>query len=364
MRVLLVVDDPGAGTLVGSLLAAAPDVSVVTAPSLAAAQALLGREVLDVVLAAAQLTGTGPEEVLQQFAGRGSALPLVVLTDDPRLARYALRRGAQDVVDPVRTGSEQLLRALERATDRHAATSADRDREADPPRQLLEDYTRAVAHDVQRPLATIQMLARAIASDREHGLDPADLARRIDAQAGHLQEFANTLLADSLGDTSSRATLHLAPLVSRALEMYAGRLDAELLTIDVPDELAVAGREGQLLRALLNLLGNVTQHAGPHPTVAITARAVDREVLLTVDDDGPGVLPEDRERILAPGTRLDDRVHGHGLGLAAVDLVARTHDGRVVVEDSPLGGLRVGLALPALMGVTDDARRARRTPGG
>lgn len=364
MRVLLVVDDPGVGALVRSLLAAAPHVSVATSPSLAGARVLLGREAPDVVLAATELPDAGPDEVIRQLATEGSWLPVVLLTSDDRLARDALRCGAQDAIDPARTGSEQLLRALQHATDRHAAARPGAARDGDPVRQLLEDYTRAVAHDVQRPLATIQVLARAIAKDLEHGLDTADLARRIDAQAADLQEFTNTLLADSVGDASSVHDVRLAPLISRALDLYGGRLDAELVSIDVPDDLEVAGREAQLLRALLNLLGNVTQHAGPHPTVAITARVVDGEVLLTIDDDGPGVPREDHQRILAPGTRLDPRVHGHGLGLASVDLVARAHGGRVVVEDSPLGGLRVGLALPSSPRVPDLADPAPRTREG
>ncbi|HBP92265.1 MAG TPA: ATP-binding protein, partial [Alcanivorax sp.] len=67
---------------------------------------------------------------------------------------------------------------------------------------------------------------------------------------------------------------------------------------------------------------------------------------VTVDDDGPGIPPSRREQVLQRGRRLDERVAGDGLGLAIVSDTVAAYGGQLTLTDSPLGGLRVRLALP------------------
>ena len=77
----------------------------------------------------------------------------------------------------------------------------------------------------------------------------------------------------------------------------------------------------------------------------------DDVVELTVDDDGPGIPPEDRERVFERFTRLDDGrardAGGLGLGLSMVKAITEHHGGTVVIEDAPLGGARLRVRLPA-----------------
>ncbi|KAG1244107.1 hypothetical protein G6F65_021995 [Rhizopus arrhizus] len=98
-----------------------------------------------------------------------------------------------------------------------------------------------------------------------------------------------------------------------------------------------------MTRALLNLLQNAIRHAGGRVQVSLTSPAP-QEYVLTVDDDGPGVPPADRERIFEPFIRLDESrdrgTGGTGLGLAIVSRVARWHHGMALATDSPLGGAR------------------------
>ncbi|KAG0763139.1 hypothetical protein G6F22_018483 [Rhizopus arrhizus] len=98
-----------------------------------------------------------------------------------------------------------------------------------------------------------------------------------------------------------------------------------------------------MTRALLNLLQNAIRHAGGRVQVSLTSPAP-QEYVLTVDDDGPGVPPADRERIFEPFIRLDESrdrgTGGTGLGLAIVSRVARWHNGMALATDSPLGGAR------------------------
>ena len=79
----------------------------------------------------------------------------------------------------------------------------------------------------------------------------------------------------------------------------------------------------------------------------MTVRADGRELVLHVEDDGPGLDPRDCETVLARGVRLDERAPGSGLGLAIVQDLVRLHGGSLRLDRSGLGGLRVEARLPA-----------------
>ena len=88
-----------------------------------------------------------------------------------------------------------------------------------------------------------------------------------------------------------------------------------------------------------------TEHA-----VWVHCHVSDGHWMISVDDDGPGIPPKDRERIFEPFVRLDTsrtaRLGGTGLGLSIVQRIMMRHHGTVLVEDSPKGGARFTLMLP------------------
>lgn len=71
-------------------------------------------------------------------------------------------------------------------------------------------------------------------------------------------------------------------------------------------------------------------------------------LVITVDDDGPGLRPEQRQAALSPGVRLDETLPGSGLGLAVVGDLVRLYRGELTLAQSPAGGLRASLRLPAV----------------
>jgi signal transduction histidine kinase len=111
----------------------------------------------------------------------------------------------------------------------------------------------------------------------------------------------------------------------------------------------VRGRREQLARLVGNLLVNAERHAASKVDVSLSTS--DGHVELVIDDDGPGVPAADRERIFDRFTRLDEGrardAGGAGLGLAIVRGVTERHHGTVTVTDSPLGGARFVVRLPA-----------------
>ena len=90
------------------------------------------------------------------------------------------------------------------------------------------------------------------------------------------------------------------------------------------------------------------RHAGH---VEVTARHEGRWLTVTVEDDGPGIAPDDREEAFKPFVRLDTARNiddgGTGLGLAIARDIARSHGGDILLSESALGGLRAMIRIPA-----------------
>lgn len=121
--------------------------------------------------------------------------------------------------------------------------------------------------------------------------------------------------------------------------------DLQLHWQTTPDHLRLPWDREDLLELLGNLLDNACKWASTQVRLAITQ--ADARVILTVDDDGPGIDPARRDQVLNRGTRLDEQVAGHGLGLGIVRDIVDHLAGTLSLERSPLGGLRVVISLPA-----------------
>jgi two-component system osmolarity sensor histidine kinase EnvZ len=109
----------------------------------------------------------------------------------------------------------------------------------------------------------------------------------------------------------------------------------------------VTVRPAAFRRCLGNLVSNAARHAS---AVSITGHRDHRWLIVTVDDDGPGIPPHLREEVFKPFLRLDDARNqdegGTGLGLAIARDIARSHGGDITLSDSPLGGLRASVRVP------------------
>lgn len=101
-------------------------------------------------------------------------------------------------------------------------------------------------------------------------------------------------------------------------------------------------------RLVNNLLTNAQRHAD---TVGMSARRTAEDLIVLVDDDGPGIAEDKREDVFRPFFRLDEARNlddsGTGLGLAIARDIARAHGGDIALEDSPMGGLRARITLPS-----------------
>ncbi|MCB2037781.1 MAG: two-component sensor histidine kinase, partial [Ottowia sp.] len=122
------------------------------------------------------------------------------------------------------------------------------------------------------------------------------------------------------------------------------------LALDAPDEATAQGQPDALAVLLRNLVDNALRYTpeGGQVRVSVQSAGSGTGAALLVEDSGPGIAPEDRQRVLdrfyrAPGAAG----HGSGLGLAIVNAIARQHEAALQLDASPaLGGLRVALRWP------------------
>lgn len=149
------------------------------------------------------------------------------------------------------------------------------------------------------------------------------------------------------GEALPGAHFHCAeelPLLFTTLQQIHGR-DLQLQWQVTPENLRLPWDREDLLELLGNLLDNACKWADAQVQLAIDKHATG--ITITVDDDGPGIDPGQRDEVLSRGARLDEQVAGHGLGLGIVRDIVEHLAGDLHLDSSPLGGLRVVISLPA-----------------
>jgi signal transduction histidine kinase len=140
----------------------------------------------------------------------------------------------------------------------------------------------------------------------------------------------------------------VAPVLND-LARVLGRIHAEraiVIDCDCPPDLFFRGERQDLEEMAGNLMDNACKWASRQ--VQVCAIKEGPLFTLMVEDDGPGLSPEDRNRVGERGERLDETVPGSGLGLAIVRDISKLYAGSLALGASPMGGLEVRLSLPAI----------------
>lgn len=200
-----------------------------------------------------------------------------------------------------------------------------------------------LAHSLKTPLAVMRA---SLPGDAVRGTISAE----IDRMAGIIEHQMNRAAASG-GALIGQAPVDLAQVAVElrgALLRVYGHKDLSLELEVAPASLFVGDR-GDLTEVLGNLLDNACKWC--RGRVRLTARSEEGaharvRLVVTIEDDGPGIPEADRPRVLQRGVRADENVPGHGLGLAMVRDTVELYGGRLEVDTSPLGGARFTLRLP------------------
>jgi len=214
----------------------------------------------------------------------------------------------------------------------------------------LGQMAAGLAHEIRNPLASIQLLVELL--KRELGDRPGalELVEEVLGELAGLTRIVNGSLAFVRPHAATRAPVQLSELVDQALLCASARVPFDgALEVDVPIGLRPSVDALQLERTLVNLLVNAfeamrdTKRAARH-ALRIEAKVEGGELLLSVADTGPGVAPENRERIFYPF--FTTREQGTGVGLAEVHKMVVSHGGSVEVQGRPGGGAVFLVHLP------------------
>lgn len=210
-------------------------------------------------------------------------------------------------------------------------------------RQFVAD----ASHELRSPIASIHTQAEVALAHTDDG-DAHDLAAGVLAESERLGTIVDDLLALARHDETLAPPGGVVDLDDIVIAAAARPRRVPIDTRRVSGG-QVRGRSDELARTVSHLLDNAARHATS--TVRVSLTSFDDRVELAVDDDGPGVAPQDRERVFERFVRLDEaRVRddgGAGLGLAVVSTVVNAAGGWVTVDDSELGGARFVANFPA-----------------
>jgi signal transduction histidine kinase len=210
------------------------------------------------------------------------------------------------------------------------------------------------SHELRSPVAALRAGLEVARSKP----GPAGWPARVDsllAEESRLESLLDDLLLLAAHDEHRTRAAPARPVNLTALATEEGRRPRRVPVHLVPmladnQAVVVAGAQQQLARALSNLVDNAARHATSVVQISVSNDA--DTARLVVDDDGPGIPPEDRERVFERFTRLDNgrarHDGGSGLGLAVVRSILTSHLGTIRIDDSPLGGARFVAELPAL----------------
>ncbi len=213
-------------------------------------------------------------------------------------------------------------------------------------RQFVSD----ASHELRSPLTTIRGQLEVLA----RGDDPSvEDVRRVEAvtmkEMGRVERLVDDLLALARLDEGVGLELREVEVTAFLNDLAAAGVDGSTEVGEV-----CAGRiqmdPDLVAQVIRNLLSNAHRHAGQAGRVGLSARFENETLVVTVDDDGPGIAAAQRELVFDRFHRSEvarDRASGgSGLGLGIARSIVTQHGGSIWIDDSPLGGARVSFALP------------------
>ena len=212
-----------------------------------------------------------------------------------------------------------------------------------------------ISHDVRNSVRALIEIPQWIDEDLARaGVSPdPELRTNLDMMTTHarrLDRMMHDLLVFSrVGRLQNVEEVSIASVIENVLSQIALQRTARVETrLEVA---SVRIGERDILTLISTLITNaVRHHHGPSATIRIATEMEGHDVLLTVEDDGPGIAPEFRERVFNPMQTLRprDEVEGSGMGLAIARKIARTYGGSIAIDDPESGhGTRVRFRLPS-----------------
>ena len=209
-------------------------------------------------------------------------------------------------------------------------------------RQIMErtQMLAGISHDLRTPLTRMKLTAAMM----ENSQDQKDFLADID----EMEKMLNGYLAFVRGEGNEPAVyVNVNELVRGIVGRFASQhIKIKFFAAENPVE--IRAKEQALRRAVTNIVANASRYG---KKIEVRVEQGTKEVRIIVDDNGPGIPQDKREAVFRAFYRIENsrnkETGGIGLGLAITKDIITAHGGHIVLEDGPLGGLRVVIKLPA-----------------
>lgn len=280
----------------------------------------------------------------QSLWGWLGAMAVLLLLAQVAALRWGLRplRSAAEELATIEAGQKERLEGsypheIAQLTDNlNIFLSRERERQ-----KRYRDALADLAHSLKTPLAVM----RGALAEPPNGA----LAATVDEEVQKMERIVDYQLqrAATVGQSSKLAApLAVGPIAARIADSLrkVHRDKQPEMQLAVDDSAVFRGDEGDLMELLGNLLDNACKWC--RHTVRLGVASTDGELVLTVEDDGPGIEASLAEAILRRGIRADQAVPGHGIGLAVVRDIVQAYGGEIAIGTSALGGASFSVRLP------------------
>ncbi len=301
--------------------------------------------------AAATMTPRGTLLYAATAAVTMAFIDLALLPDSPPTAGLSALSIRLLVLALVGLGMALVMRRLllERDVARSARDEAERLAELD---RLQADFIASVSHDLRTPLTATQAglgmlemgIGKLLPSDERTLLTDA---RRNTERLGLLIDdllAINQLESGTMQVERELFDLRIATAGAVSSVHSLIREKRQVLEVDLPEPLPVAGDPRRLEQVVVDLLANAHRHTPAGTRIAISGRVMSGDVVLSIRDDGPGIPAGELEAIFERYHRIGGA--GSGLGLAIARGIVELHGGRIWAESEPGEGAAIHVALP------------------
>ena len=193
-----------------------------------------------------------------------------------------------------------------------------------------------ISHDLRTPLTRIKLQLSFI-KDKEISKKLSDDVEEMEKMLNEYLQFASSRSAEIT------ETFDLSELLKTTIMKY----EKKEITTDISKEVFLDGRKNLMQRCFSNLIDNAIKYS---TNVYISLRKLNNNILIIIDDDGPGIPENERENVFKPFYKIDksrgDSKSSVGLGLSIASDIVKSHGGNIKLETSPTNGLRIKVILP------------------
>ena len=193
-----------------------------------------------------------------------------------------------------------------------------------------------ISHDLRTPLTRLKLQLAL--------LKQQDLAKKMSDDIEEMERMLNEYLEFSRNQRSEDTEIiDIENLIAEIILKY----DSKKISTNLEKNIKISMRKNSIKRCVINLIDNGLSYG---KNVEILTKKTIKDVLIFIDDNGPGIPEKEYENVLKPFYRIDksrgQNKSGVGLGLSIANDIIRSHGGNISLEKSPLNGLRVKISLP------------------